>query len=245
MKKRFPRLHKHLAARFSSGEAFGLHLTLGAAAMLAAAWLFGLIASEMLDEDELILIDFQLAHWFHLRAGSAWTPFMLLITHWHQQAGILAMALALAFHLRSRQARHWLTALVLTVPGGMILNVLLKYTFQRARPSFDDPLVTLATYSCPSGHASGATLFYGFLAAYLVCLLPRPGARVAIIAAAALMVALVALSRVYLGAHYLSDVLAGIAFGSAWLAVCITGISTLRRRRGLASHESPTHRRTV
>lgn len=248
MKQRFPRLHKHLAARFSMGEAFGLHLTLGAAAMLAAAWLFGEIASEMMENDELTMLDMHLAHWFHLRAGSAWTPFMLFITHWHQQAGILAMALVLALYLRVRQANYWLLALILTVPGGMLLNVLLKYTFQRARPSFDNPLVTLSTYSFPSGHASGATLFYGFLAAYLVCVVPRARARVAVVAAAVAMTALVALSRVYLGAHYLSDVLAGVAFGSAWLAVCITAISTLRRRRGLrlrfplTGEESDQHR---
>jgi undecaprenyl-diphosphatase len=156
---------------------------------------------------------------------------MLFVTYWHQQSGILVMAALLALYLRKHQAVYWFAALWAAVPGGMILNVLLKYTFQRARPIFDEPLVTLATYSFPSGHASGATLFYGFLAAYLVCALPRPGARAAVGVLALFMVALVALSRVYLGAHYLSDVLAGIAFGSAWLAVCITAISTLRRRR--------------
>lgn len=231
MKQRFPRLHKHLAARFSAGETFGLHLTLGALAVLGAAWVFGMIAGEVVAGAPLTLFDIYLATWFHQHADSAWTPLMLFITHWHRQAGILAMALGFALYLRAKGARYWLLALWLSVPGGMLLNVLLKYTFQRARPSFDDPLVTLATYSFPSGHASGATLFYGFLAAYLVCALPGMGARVVLAGAALIMVALVALSRVYLGAHYLSDVLAGIAFGSAWLAVCITAISTFRRRR--------------
>jgi membrane-associated phospholipid phosphatase len=156
---------------------------------------------------------------------------MLFVTHWHQQAGILLMTLLLALHLRARRANYWLLALMLAVPGGMLLNVLLKYTFQRARPRFDEPLLTLASYSFPSGHTSGAMLFYGLLAAYLVCTLPRPGARAAVLGLATLMVALVALSRVYLGVHYLSDVLAGIAFGGAWFAVCITVISTLRRSR--------------
>ena len=231
MKNRFPRLHRHLAARFSSAETFGLHLTLGALAVLAAGWLFGMIAGEVVAGAPLTVLDLRLANWFHLHARSGWTPMMLFVTHWHQQAGILAMALLLGLYLRARQAYYWLLALVLTVPGGMLLNVLLKYTFQRARPSFDDPLLTLATYSFPSGHASGAALFYGFLAAYLVCVLARPALRAAVLCAAAAMVALVALSRVYLGAHFLSDVLAGIAFGCAWLAVCITAISTFRRRR--------------
>ena len=231
MKHRFPLLHAYLSARFSSGEAFGLHLTLGALAVLAAGWVFGLIASEVVAGSPLTLLDVRLANWFHLHKHSAWTPLMLFVTYWHQQSGILVMAALLALYLRKHQAVYWFAALWAAVPGGMILNVLLKYTFQRARPIFDEPLVTLATYSFPSGHASGATLFYGFLAAYLVCALPRPGARAAVGVLALFMVALVALSRVYLGAHYLSDVLAGIAFGSAWLAVCITAISTLRRRR--------------
>jgi membrane-associated phospholipid phosphatase len=98
---------------------------------------------------------------------------MLFVTHWHQQAGILLMTLLLALHLRARRASYWLLALMLAVPGGMLLNVLLKYTFQRARPRFDEPLLTLASYSFPSGHTSGAMLFYGLLAAYLVCTLPR------------------------------------------------------------------------
>ncbi len=231
MKKRFPRLHRHLAARFSAAEVFGLHLTLGAAAVLLAGWGFGMIAGEVVAGAPLTLLDVRLAHWFHLHKHSGWTPLMLFITHWHQQAGILAMALGFALYLRARRAGWWLLALLLAVPGGMLMNVLLKYTFQRGRPSFDEPLVTLATYSFPSGHASGATLFYGFLAAYLVCMVRHAGARGAVLGGALAMVALVALSRVYLGAHYLSDVLAGIAFGGAWLAICITAISTLRRRR--------------
>lgn len=200
-------------------------------ATLAGAWLFGRLAADVAAGAPLTLLDAHVAHWFHQHKHSAWTPFMLFITHWHQQAGILAMAALLALHLRARRAGYWLVALWLAVPGGMLLNVLIKYTFQRARPHFDQPLLTLASYSFPSGHASGATLFYGLLAAYLVCVLPGAAARGAVLLAAAAMVALVALSRVYLGVHYLSDVLAGIALGAAWLAICITGISTYRRRR--------------
>lgn len=231
MKNRFPRLHKHLSARFSSADTFGLHLTLGALVLLAAGWVFGVVAAEVVAGAPLTLLDVQLANWFHSHKHSAWTAPMLFITHWHRQGGILAMALLVAWRLYARREHAWLLALVLAVPGGMLLNVLLKYTYQRARPSFDEPLVTLATYSFPSGHASGATLFYFFLAAYLVCTVRSNGMRAVAVAVGAVMVALVALSRVYLGAHYLSDVLAGIAFGSAWLAVCITGVSTLRRRR--------------
>ncbi len=217
MKNRFPILYDHVAKRFSSAEAFGLHLTLGVFAMLCAGWVFAEIAEEVVEGAPLTQFDVWLANWFHAHKDSGWTPLMLFITHWHQQAGILAMALLLGLVLRMRKAGYWLLALVLSVPGGMLLNVLLKYTFQRARPSFDEPLVTLATYSFPSGHASGATLLYGFAAAYLVCTVRSNGARVLVMLVAAAMVALVALSRVYLGAHYLSDVLAAVAEGCGWL----------------------------
>jgi membrane-associated phospholipid phosphatase len=137
--------------------------------------------------------------------------------------------LAAYFHMRRQH--YWLLALIAVVPGGMLLNVLLKYVFQRARPSFDDPLLTLATYSFPSGHTANAALLYGLLACWLVTQQRGAGRRAAAIAGAVLMVALVGVSRMYLGVHYLTDVLAATAEGCTWLAVCITAISTLRRRR--------------
>ena len=134
----------------------------------------------------------------------------------------------------------WLLTLLMAVPGGMLLNVLLKSVFQRARPHFDDPLLILDSYSFPSGHTVAATLFYGVLAAYLISLPGmRWGRRLAAALSAVLMVALVALSRVYLGVHYLSDVLAGAAEGCAWLTVCVTASASLRRHRAAHTDGKP------
>ena len=237
MKKRFPRIYRHMAARFEPDSQFGLHLTVGLALLWLAAWLFGAIASEVVAQSSITVIDQQVADWFHLYAGSDWTPFMLFVTHWHAPAGILVMSLMFGVHLHVRRARYWLASLILAVPGGLLLNVLLKYIFQRARPSFDNPLLTLDSFSFPSGHTSGAMLFYGVLAAYLVCATRRWPWRALQLSAALGMVALVALSRVYLGVHYLSDVLAAMAVSCAWLATCITAMTTLRRRRAVRNTE--------
>jgi undecaprenyl-diphosphatase len=159
------------------------------------------------------------------------TRFMLFIAHVQGVAGTIGMTLLLGWWLHRQRERYWLLALAVTVPGGMLLNTVLKFVFHRARPHFDHPLLELSTYSFPSGHAVHATLVYGLLACYLV---PRARTRprqAAIVVAACLLVALVALSRMYLGVHYLSDVLAAIAEGCAWLAVCVTAVSTLRRHR--------------
>jgi undecaprenyl-diphosphatase len=226
-----PRLHRFAAARFSPGGAFGLHLTAGVALMLLAAWVFGDIAEDVVTGDAITVLDVRLAHWFHAHASAGVTRLMLLMAYWHGVAGTLAMALLAGAWLRRRHERYWLLALAAAVPGGLVLNVLLKFAFHRARPQFDDPLLTLATYSFPSGHTVGATLVYGLLASYAAAHARSWGARAAALLAAGLMVALVGLSRMYLGVHYLSDVLAAAAEGCAWLAVCITAVSTLRRRR--------------
>jgi membrane-associated phospholipid phosphatase len=233
MKHRFPRIYRHLAARFEPDAVFGLHLSIGVAVLWLAAWLFGEIAADVVAHAPLTILDLQLANWFHLHASSAWTPVMMFITDWHAPLGILGMSALLGRTLYLRGAHYWLATLVLAVPGGLLLNVPLKYIFHRARPSFDHPLLTLTSFSFPSGHTMGATLFYGVLAAYLVCIWRPRSARVLAAAGALLMVMLVGLSRIYLGAHYLSDVLAAAAFGAAWLAVCITGVSTLRRRHAV------------
>ncbi|MFL6660081.1 MAG: phosphatase PAP2 family protein [Massilia sp.] len=231
MRRYFPTLYRHVAARFAPDTTFGLHLTVGLALLWLATWIFGEIASDVVAQARITIVDVQVSMWFHQHLSDGWTAFMLFITNWNSPMGVLCMSVVFAGFLYGREARYWLATLVLAISGGFLLNILLKYFYHRARPSFDHPLLTLSSYSFPSGHATGATLFYGMVAAYLVCVCRGWAARAAVAVVATLMVALVALSRIYLGAHYLSDVLGAIAISCGWLAVCITGISTLRRRR--------------
>jgi undecaprenyl-diphosphatase len=225
------RLARFLAARLSPEGELGLHLTVGLALLLAAAWIFGAIAADVVHGATITRVDVRLAHWFHERATPGFTRAMLFVTHWNGLAGSSVMGALLALWFWRRRAHYWLIACLIAVPGGMLLNVALKHVFRRVRPAFDDPLLSLLTYSFPSGHTAAATVFYGLLACYLVRRVRAWGARALVVLGAAAMVTLVALSRMYLGVHYLSDVLAAAAEGAAWLAICITAVSTLHRRR--------------
>lgn len=228
---RFASLRAFLRARLSLEGYLGLHLTIGVLALVGAVFLFGNIAEDVVTADEITMLDVQVSQWFHAHASPLLTLFMLLVTHLHSTAGIIVFCLLLSSWFVGIKAWDWLLTLVLTVPVGMLLNVLLKNVFQRARPSFDDPFLTLASYSFPSGHTAAATLFYGVLAAYLIYRVTSWHWRLFIVLLAIILVALVGLSRMYLGVHYLSDVLAAVAWSSGWLAFSLTAAGTWRRRR--------------
>lgn len=176
-------------------------------------------------------LDSDVAYWLHRHPQDLLTQVLLLLTSAHGVAGATALSLAVAAFLLKEKHWYWLLALALTVPGGMLLNALLKHSYQRVRPRFDNPLLTLGSYSFPSGHTANATLFYGFLAAFLVSRVRDWRWRGLIIALALGMIALVGFSRMYLGVHYLSDVVAAFVVMLAWLAVCLYSVDALRRRR--------------
>ena len=211
----------------SSKRHFELYFTLGALALVGASWLFAGIAEDVVSKDPLTLVDVQLAAWFHVHSTPLLTQSMLIIGYLQGPLGMNIYALLFGIFLMRRKHYYWLLSLILIVPGGMLLNVLMKHIFKRARPSFTDPIITLTTYSFPSGHAAGATLFYGVLATFLVAHTPNWRWRVVVVLLAILMMALVGFSRIYLGVHYLSDVLAAFAEGVAWLALWLTAIHTL------------------
>lgn len=209
-----------------------LHIVAGLLLLIVAAALFNAIAGAAVGPGaHLTELDISVSQWLHARASEPWTSLMLAVSHLHSVPGIAFLTLLFAWQLWRRQAHYWLLALLLSVPPGMVLNVLLKHNYQRLRPMFDAPLLTLPTYSFPSGHALAATVFYGVLACYLWTRARGAVQHAAIVSGALLMVALVAFSRVYLGVHYLTDVLAAVAEGMGWLAVCITAVSSLRRHR--------------
>lgn len=231
LRHRFAPQIAFLHARLSPRSYLGLHLTLGALVLIGASWLFGGIAEDVLTGDPLTVIDVRVAEWFHAHATPVLTQWMLLITNLHGPTAISILIALAALYLAWKRDWYWFICLMVTAPSGMLLNVLMKQAFHRARPSFDNPLLTLPSYSFPSGHAAGATLFYGVLAAMLVSKIDAWRPRVIIILTAIALILLVALSRVYLGLHYLSDVLGGFAEAMAWLTLCLLGIHTYWQHR--------------
>ena len=147
----------------------------------------------------------------------ALTRAMLVVSDLHGLPSMTGLIGVTAAVLAWRRNWSWLMVLVLSVPGGILVNVLMKLAFHRARPVSDQPLLVLTSYSFPSGHVAGATLFYGLLAAMYASGHGDWSRKVMAVSSAAAVVTLVALSRMGLGVHFLSDVLAAFAEGVAWL----------------------------
>jgi undecaprenyl-diphosphatase len=202
----------------------------GWSAFALAGVLFFAIAWNVTASSSLVALDARVAQWLHGHAHPALTALLLAVTDLNSTAAMGLWSVIFGVALARMKAWVWLLTLTLSVGGAMLLNLLLKGAYERARPHFDDPLVTLGTYSFPSGHTTAAVAFYGVLAAFLVSRFYHRRLRAAIVAGAIAMIALVAFSRMYLGAHYLSDVLAAVCSSTAWLVLCLSAGHALARR---------------
>lgn len=183
--------------------------------------LFAAVAEDVATADTLTDIDLQLASWLAAHRIPAVTTVLLAITHLHATLPVALASALLALWLARQRSWRWFATVVMVIPGGMLLNVAVKLLFRRARPVVDEPLLSLTTFSFPSGHVAGATLFYGMVCAIVVARCKSPALRLPAIAGSAIIVMAVAISRMYLGAHYLSDVLAAFAEAAAWLTLCL------------------------
>jgi membrane protein DedA with SNARE-associated domain/membrane-associated phospholipid phosphatase len=223
-------------ARLSPEGYLGLRLTIGAMALIGAGWLFGAVAEDVVGGDPITVVDMDIAQWLHAHATPVTNQWMLAITQLHGTIAISIYVVLTALYLAWKRDWYWLLCVCVTVPSGMIVNALTKLAFQRARPTFEDPILTLSTYSFPSGHVTGVTLFYGVLAAMLVAKINVWRWRLLVVFVVFGLVLLVALTRMYLGVHYLTDVIAAFAEALAWLALCLTGINTFAEYRAVRGH---------
>ncbi len=228
-RRRVASLIQFLQRRLSPVGCLGLHLTVGALIVIAAVWCFGGIVEDLLTGDPLTVVDAQVAAWFHRHATPGLTRTAVAITFLGSPPFLGGASLAFALFLIWRRWWHRLLALVLTMGGGTVLIILLKNLFQRSRPVFENPLITLAGYGFPSGHVMGSTLLCGVVSFIAAVILKAWRWRVLSVLLAFLFVLLIALTRVYLGVHYLSDVLGAMAAGLAWLAFSLTAVETFRR----------------
>lgn len=132
---------------------------------------------------------------------------------------LFVMAAALAYLLAVRR-RAMALFVLLALGGGQVLASLLKLGVDRPRPELVPHLVEVVTLSFPSGHAMGAALTYGTLGVLAAGIAPNRAARICLLSLAVIATLLVGVSRVYLGVHWPSDVLAGWCAGFAWAALC-------------------------
>jgi len=173
--------------------------------------------------------DHELAAWFHAHLSPAFVTVLRAFTDFGsgEWIGLIVFALVVFFAWK----RWWpsLVTLIVAVPGGMLLNEWVKVLVHRQRPFLDGPFVDWSGYSFASGHTIGATLLYGQLLLFVLPALKTRHWRLFSMLSATSLVGLVGFSRIALGAHFLTDVLAAIFFGIIWLALCVVLSRPIRR----------------
>jgi undecaprenyl-diphosphatase len=207
----------------------GLHLTVGLLAAGGSLWLFGGLVEDLLTGDPIVRFDRALDDYLHSHATPHLTTFFLVVTALGSTVAMVLLGVVVAVLLAWRRLWTLLWTWIAAVAGSALIDWLLKDIFQRPRPHFAHPLLIETSYSFPSGHAMESFVAYGMLAYLTVLWLRRWEARVAAVCGAALVVVLIGFSRMYLGVHYFSDVIAGYAAGGVWLSALITGAETARR----------------
>ena len=158
---------------------------------------------------------------------------------------VVMMIVAVAgLFLALTQHRYSAMLLVASTLGGLVLNGVLKLGFNRPRPSIFLPEVHAVSSSFPSGHAMSAAIVYGTVAYLAARLHKRMWARFLVMFAAVIITVLICVSRLYLGVHYPSDVIAGVAIGLAWASFCMATLEAIqkfgvRRDPEILQHEKP------
>ena len=231
-RERYPRAYAFVTARFARGEYLGLHLTIGFAISLAGLWLFGGITEDVIHHDPLTQFDVALLEWLHRHSTAVGYAIANGITLLGSPETLTALALGVGLLLAFQRQWVILGGWVTAFAGGGLLNQALKAVIRRPRPPYAAAVLHHASWSFPSGHAMGSLIGYGMLA-YVLTVLWIHGrrAQVAVDVGAALVIAAIGLSRLYLGVHYFSDVVGGYAAGVLWLSVCISGVEVARRWR--------------
>lgn len=227
-----PRLLK-LEAKLTPWVTLAIYLLLGLVVLAGAGGAFVFITRRVLAG---IPLDAWIDNWLHAHAARPLITFFIGVSVLGSKQAVAVITLGVGAALILWRRWHWLLELILVVGGGLLLNEVLKIIFHRQRPHFSQAFVHPQGYSFPSGHAVGSTLIYGLLAVFAVQLLSRWKWRTLSVLVALALILLIGFSRIYLGAHYSSDVLGGYAEGVAWLAICVTGVEAHRHvRRTLIS----------
>ena len=229
LRQSYPRIWRFFGARFAPDTYLGLHLTIGLLVTLAAMVGFGALADAVADRKELTEFDQQLAISLHQNGTIAKVGIFEAITQLGDYRTLACLGLAVSLILLINRRWLLLVGWVAALTGSGFLNAMLKAFFHRVRPVFANPWLAEPGWSFPSGHTMGSLVAYGMLAYLLIVAWRIPFPRTIVAMSVALVLA-IGFSRIYLGVHFFSDVVAGYAAAMMWLAICVSGCEVARRR---------------
>jgi undecaprenyl-diphosphatase len=224
-----------------------LSLLLSLLVVVGGMWLFLGVADEV-REGEIEEFDRQILLLFRNPAdpadpiGPVWLEeAMRDLTALGSMVVLTIITLAAAVHLLLAGKRHAALFLVIAVGGGVLLGFGVKAGFERARPDLVTHAARVFTTSFPSGHSMMAAVAYLTMGTLLARVQPQRRLKIWLIGLAVLITLAVGISRVYLGVHWPSDVLAGWALGASWAMLCWAVALWLQRRGRIepAGEESP------
>ncbi len=191
-------------------------LALLAVALIGSAWLFFGVLEDVVSGDPLVRADTAIYNALQDLRTAPGDAVMIAFTELGDTFVVVAVTIAVLFWFVWKRA--WRTAgyWLLAITGATAINTAIKIALHRTRPA-ELFYNGASAFSFPSGHSTANAVLCGFLA-FLIAIGVRLAWRIPIVFAATFIALLIAFSRLYLGAHWFSDVIGGLAFGTAWIA---------------------------
>lgn len=242
VRARYPRPGRFLGRRLAPEEATGLALTLGAGMVLALGLSFGQLLENVLESDGIAVADRPVLGFLATHREPWLVSTMQVVSDVGSPVGVAITATAVGAALAwSRRSWLPLLALGLGVAGIGVINLTVKWVVSRGRPPVAMAVLGEDGYSFPSGHTTGTTVVW-LLVAWMVSrwVVHSPTSRDVVWIGALLMIVAVGVSRVYLGVHFPSDVMAGWTLGAAWAVTIalVVNVWEQSRHTALAQRQS-------
>jgi len=226
----YPRLSAFLERRLDRTHFLGFPLTMLALMFLYVLFLFSGVVDGILRMGTIVFVDTRVDNLLIIFRDQTLTTFFTWVTVLGRGHVVLFFIITTTVFLWLWRKRYYIIPFYVTLFGSELFTYLGKIIFQRARP--ESAIYFEPTYSFPSGHATTAVAFYGFITYLLIHLAKRRRQKINIFFAGFVLIFLIDFSRLYLGVHYLSDVWGGNLVGLLWLIVGISMVEWAKNKIG-------------
>ena len=227
--KTHPRIITFLKSRLDTGTFSGLPLSLFTLAFIYVLALFAGIVEDLITSDPIIAADIRIANLVPVLRTDTLTNIFTWITLLGKSQVILGFITVCVAILWLRRMNYYIVALFIAVSGSGAFTYLGKLAFHRPRPEL--AVYAEHSFSFPSGHATIAVAFYGFVGYLLIRFIPGWNKKVNIFFTVVFLILAIGFSRVYLGEHYISDIWSGYLIGGMWLIIAVSFSEWLRHKR--------------